>query len=582
LCVTLYGVSSLKEINDQFFEQLHPVLASKGMKITGKVLKGFLKGALKVDLGKSEFDLESNLSEIRLPDYLTNTDSKIIVFDDLERCSMEIENVLGYINQFVEINGNKVILVANEEEIISKETQKIKEEKFDKIKGKLDNKNFEAIIEKNKDKKVKYLQIKEKLIGKSFEITSNFDEALDEFIKELADDSIISLIKTNRAIIADLYGHSGYNNLRHLKQSILDLERFFSMIPKSAFVNELLVKDLTSWFLALSFELKAGNIIEDDLKKIFFADLSFDTDKSSIYKNLKDKYFIELYAFPLNATLWFEFFKKGMLNKEDTEISLNNSRYFEKENTPPWIKLWRWRDLDDNEFDSLYKTVYNYFKSKKVDEQYLLVHITSMLIYLAEFKMIPVGKEKIVSIAKENIKSLKTKHKLLFDNSEFFPGPAYGSLGYHGMDILEFKDFIDYFKKELKDSLINSYSKLPKELLSLMEKSPETFRQKINLTNSSENKYFNIPVLKDISAQKFLTSYLKLSNRNKSFINLVLDERYKYGELAKDLIDELNWLKKIKDKLKIEKDKRIKKPSGFIIQNLIAIIDEVIVKLESI
>jgi hypothetical protein len=48
--ITLFGVNSSKEINDQIFEQLHPFLASKGMKLAGKFLSGIVKTAIKMDL----------------------------------------------------------------------------------------------------------------------------------------------------------------------------------------------------------------------------------------------------------------------------------------------------------------------------------------------------------------------------------------------------------------------------------------------------------------------------------------------------------------------------------------------------
>lgn len=54
---------------------------------------------------------------------------KKIIFDDLERCSIVIPNILGYINQFVENNGLKVIVIANEDEII----------KLDQLDNKIDN-----------------------------------------------------------------------------------------------------------------------------------------------------------------------------------------------------------------------------------------------------------------------------------------------------------------------------------------------------------------------------------------------------------------------------------------------------------
>ena len=89
LYVSLYGVTSYKEIEESFFQQLHPVLASKGMKLAGKILKGLLKTTVKIDLdsnGKDETSVNSGIPDINLPDYLRNIDSKIIIFDDLERC----------------------------------------------------------------------------------------------------------------------------------------------------------------------------------------------------------------------------------------------------------------------------------------------------------------------------------------------------------------------------------------------------------------------------------------------------------------------------------------------------------------
>jgi hypothetical protein len=77
----------------------------------------------------------------------------VIVFDDVERCAIPICHLLGYINKFVEHGGFKVILVANENEILERE--------------KADESNLNA-----------YRRIKEKLIGKTFEIVPEIESAL--------------------------------------------------------------------------------------------------------------------------------------------------------------------------------------------------------------------------------------------------------------------------------------------------------------------------------------------------------------------------------------------------------------------
>lgn len=114
LYVSLYGVTSFEEIENEFFRQLHPVLSSKGMALARKVGKGLLKATLKIDLsgnGKSDASLTSQVPDINLPDYLSNTEGLILVFDDLERASIDIESLLGYINYFVEHQGYKVVII---------------------------------------------------------------------------------------------------------------------------------------------------------------------------------------------------------------------------------------------------------------------------------------------------------------------------------------------------------------------------------------------------------------------------------------------------------------------------------------
>ncbi|WP_220701771.1 P-loop NTPase fold protein, partial [Brenneria goodwinii] len=163
LYVSLYGVTSFDEIEDEFFKQLHPLLSSKSMALAGKIAKGLIKATLKIDLngdGKMDGSVSAQVPELGLPKYLTNTSGFVIVFDDLERASIKLENLLGYINHYVEHQGYKVIIVANEEEILT-------------------------LQEKNEDFKHSYRRIKEKLVGKTFEINPNLKGALLNFISEI-------------------------------------------------------------------------------------------------------------------------------------------------------------------------------------------------------------------------------------------------------------------------------------------------------------------------------------------------------------------------------------------------------------
>ena len=65
----------------------------------GQLGKGLLKATLKVDLdgdSKSDASVSAALPSIKLPEYLTIGDNFILVFDDLERCELKKEEILGH------------------------------------------------------------------------------------------------------------------------------------------------------------------------------------------------------------------------------------------------------------------------------------------------------------------------------------------------------------------------------------------------------------------------------------------------------------------------------------------------------
>src|SRR5262249_51670954 len=138
--VSLYGLTSVDELDAALFQAAYPALKWKGTKIAGRLGKAALKF----------FRADPEFSFADLP----KPNADVYVFDDLERCEMPINKSLGYINEFVEHDGHKVVIVANDQEIKDKE---------------------------------EYARRREKLIGKTFEVQSVLDEALPFFSKAIGD-----------------------------------------------------------------------------------------------------------------------------------------------------------------------------------------------------------------------------------------------------------------------------------------------------------------------------------------------------------------------------------------------------------
>ncbi|MDD2661637.1 MAG: P-loop NTPase fold protein [Methylococcales bacterium] len=236
LYVSLYGISDTRGIEEELYRQLHPILANKNMVLAGRIAKAVLKGTLRIDIdrdGKDDGAASVAIPDIDLPEYLRNVGGNVLVFDDIERCAIPIVELLGYINYFVEHGGHKVVLVVNEDEIIKSSTS-----------------NDES-TNQNANKNVGYDRIKEKLVGKTFEIESDVEEAVNVFVDELGYGNGRTVVEKNKQLICELFKVSTYQNLRHLRQAILEFDRLIDSISAEFHQSELLIKDLLSSLLAV-------------------------------------------------------------------------------------------------------------------------------------------------------------------------------------------------------------------------------------------------------------------------------------------------------------------------------------------
>lgn len=566
LTVSLYGVSSVSEIDESLFQQLHPVLGSKKMKLAGKILKGLLKTTVNIDLngdGKKDVTQGINIPDVNLPSYLNKLDDKILVFDDLERCSIPVKSILGYINQYVENLGLKVIILANETEII-------------KADNKIDN----------RDNASAYITIKEKLIGKSFDVNTNAQMALASFIEELGDEEIRKVLKEKASLIIDLFDTSNYQNLRHLRQAILDFERFYTMLPISVLSKSDALEHIISLFFIISFEIKKGDIEDSDIPKLFYLH-AFRTIKSEQIDKvqpIRKKYtLLDKATNPILPDLWKCYFENGTIDKDKLQESIEKSWYYKDESTPEWVKLWHLYDLDDSEFLSLFNTVKKKFEKNEIDNLGELMHVTCMFNLYSEQGFIKLNKEKIIETAKKGLKCLMRNgllNHIQIDNYRF--GEAYAGLGFHGLELQENKSFIKKVKEQVTNAQLVDHPNLAKALLRDLSTDTEKFRQQISYKGSSHVKQFDTPILSFVKPQHFVNSYLKLRNKEKHVVREALFERYDHDGFNLKLKLEKDWLEKVHTTLDGQKAKYKGKISEVHIDELLKTISNGISRLKNI
>jgi hypothetical protein len=521
LYVSLNGISHIKEIEDSIFQQIHPVLSSKGMKIVGKVLNSIIKTTFKVDFngdGKDDGSITSSLPDADFETYFKNVDERIIVFDDLERCPLPIKEIMGYINQYVEVNGLKVIILANESEIIAQD-------------------NCGEV----------YKEIKEKVIGKSFDVTTDFEVAKIDFIEQLKNQKIKDYLKET-FIIQETYNAAAYNNLRHLKQSLLDFERFILLIPQDAWEKKGLIDHLLRLFLAISFELKKGKLIESEIIYLFQPPL-FKEDANDVnpFREIRGKYPVIQLDIPIGSNLLRDYFINGILNEESTERSIKSSSYYQDENTPYWQKLFYMLDLENEEYVSLRDKALDFLENKSIKDKYELLHVSGILISLANQRYIDLSASDVIQKSKDCFDEMKSNGSFNVTNVENFPSTYSQGIEYSAIKTDEMKELLEYARKITKESIEEDFPTKAKELCETLATSVQDFNVLINITNSRKNLYYETPIFKYVDPKMFHDTVLSLKNKDKRWVAFFIEQRYSPGRFNSKLFDEIETLEKINE-----------------------------------
>ena len=108
--ISLFGLKEVQQVTESINKEIYPWLYSKGAKFIKNFLKAASKIVLRYDIdadgnGKNEGSATLNLDSILLLKEDNNEikGNKILIFDDFERCNINFETLLGYINYFQNI-----------------------------------------------------------------------------------------------------------------------------------------------------------------------------------------------------------------------------------------------------------------------------------------------------------------------------------------------------------------------------------------------------------------------------------------------------------------------------------------------
>ncbi len=501
--VSLNGVSSVHTINQKIRAKINPFLYSKGMKVGKKVLAGLLKTTVKIDMNfdedeKNDGSFSFNIDSLGLLDSSNKeiNGKRILVFDDIERCKIETDEIFGYLNNFVEHSSCKVILLSDEGII---------RDRYEKNKSELD---------------VGYKDFKEKLIGQTFEVKSDIEAAIKFFIEGTKNLNRNLDLKVHNQMVVDLFESSKLENLRVLKQALLDFGRLTSLIDgKLKTHNNYLefVKNFLAYFVIVYAELKTGSVEIKNYQDLFTSDNENElkSKNEAKYKEVLNKYKVlhSTYVFPIKELI--SYVECGYIESYELNKYLQNNFFFREDVEEDWEKLWYWQTLEDADFHRYKDSVWSQFAKEEIVKPSILIHVTGILLKLIDEKLL---NEKSGWVLKKAKKIMK---KIIHGNFELQNDMVFGyknsSMGkqYHSDTTYEFKELLKYSNELLDNKILEHTEDYLRNIFENVDsKSWYQVHPKLNkIIPGTQNIYFRIPILKGIDGKKLGKRIKEMDNK---------------------------------------------------------------------
>ena len=570
--MSLYGISNLEEISKKIFIETTQLMDKNLRKFMDETGQTSIPEYAKTGLDMANFfGVTQNGNKIDYSDFFS-TEDKVLCFDDLERANVDVIDILGYINNFVEHDHIKTIIICNEKELSTKLKSSNLEMKtfiatylLDK-QGEL-NKNDEPIVEKiqNKiehvfDKANDYERIKEKLIGETFEYAPKFDYIINGILMRYENDKdLIRFLRENTKLIITTFERSGTRNLRILKHALNDFQKVYDMVEKNyPNTNNRVMQTMLIFTIAISFEIKAGKITKDKFvnikdneeyksllvsSRILMDNRQFYIKEfdNNYYYNFKSEYrffkFIEYYI----RTRIFDM----KLFKENMETIRNT---VDTENLPGYKRLLTeeyWK-ISDDEFGKVIKEVLENVKKGELE----LIEIVKIYAYFSYFSRnglidYDIKTLKNVFFNGMNLASLKSKY---CDNVD----EELSKIAIEQTNE-DMEDIIKYFNALNSQLLDKMYKEKAEAIFKCIPMKMEDFYEKF------DKECMNIPIFKYYDTYQMFQRISCASNEDIVLIReKLLNRAEKYTKEIEPEMPNMKQLKQVIDDYLKGKDQSIK------------------------
>lgn len=286
--ISLYGIPTIEVLSKQlttnymfYVKNTTNNKDKKSLKTASGIL-GLVSKGVSLSIGGASFDFEKILESIY---NMVDIKGMVICFDDFERCSIPINELLGFINNLVEHCDCKAIILADEQNIgrmyantnlemkymtlLMGGRKLIFENQYDesgaiiknkKIDDQLTLEQIKNINEKTFSENYVYKDIREKVIGIYMTYTPDLEEIIEsiicsnehvEKVKEVADEEFFWFLLSDVKYVTKCFREIDCQNLRIISKWIRKIKPIY-MVTVQHFGDSEYFKDIIENFIRYS------------------------------------------------------------------------------------------------------------------------------------------------------------------------------------------------------------------------------------------------------------------------------------------------------------------------------------------
>jgi hypothetical protein len=518
LYASLFGVTAISAIKDQFFAQIHPQLNSKGFQLFGNMASGVLEKFSGAKGGAQA-----------LKELLLNLDGKILVIDDLERCSMKISDVMGFINTLVEHEKLKVIILANESEI-----PKAQREDYDRQ--------------------------KEKLVGKTIEVKADPAEVLDKLTSDLKSGAVKEIVSAEKMALLATFNASKKPNYRNLRAVLADFERLVGVVDKRLSEAPDALKQLLLYMIATGCEARSADLSEAMLRQLpttaFSVGRLFSksekTPTEQAFEMLNNRYPEVRWTDPIVSLKHLaDLFFSGKIDVDAINDELaRHPDVVGHAHIPAWRLLWDWSRMSKSEYEKAKTELLSELADEKLTHPGVILHVAGIAITLGGYGDHLIGGERdLLKYFTEYVFRLVDAGTLIPNKGVYgFDSMSAFGLGYSSYTNPEFTSIYTMVKDASAEVLRRQLKVKAHNYVARLATGPDSYSSLYEHGIEDEN-YGGAPFLHHTNVED-LAALLIADSRTNDQLFASLAKRYEHNfQIGQSLKAEYEWVENLKTHL---------------------------------